>query len=301
MASTKRSNHPRDEGDQNVVRGSDDDENESSSEEESDNSGDDNDSSSSESSSSGFVPPHEPLNPDQIRQNARSLLKASPDDNRVGRGKTVASSSTSNNTAEDTRGYQSYQDGPPPVVSSNSNYSQFNNSNETAATSSWTNNDFAMSNNNSNADTSISATDVAFMAMSCVAHCLSESYRAASNYYGDYHQQRDQYNYPSVSSAAAGSNHSYEQVATTGYPRNNNNYNNSYYSDSYQTKGDVMDRGGLSQQYTVTTSQQTSGQDTEQPIQQQQQQHRDVQREEEWATVEVPSSYQGRGKVRGGN
>ena len=142
----------------------------------------------------------------------------------------------------------------------------------------------------------LTASDVAGMAFGCLAECLTETYRAASSYYGG---QQSQYQYPSVSGARPSD---YQRVS--GYSNAERNgpddSGGGYHGDSkggyggYQAKfsdnpaaKEVMDRGIPRQQ----NASQSSGQETDQRTAGQR-----AEPQEEWATVQVPSTYQG-GKV----
>ncbi len=234
-------------------------------------------SSSDESSSddsSTESPPTEDINGDQIRKNARELLHASPD--KVA-GIDV-SKKTMNNTITSSS-YQSYQDAPTVRMSSVSS-SQYNNNNSNMMSSNppWN------GSSGSSTDEGLSVTDVATMAFSCVVHCVTESYRAASNYYsGDYPSVSDSNNNSQNYQQVAGSYHQSTQSSSIGY-------NNGYSDGGYQTKfseqpsqeGEVMDRGDSKMQSNNTYEQQASQTSGEQTVQ-----------KEEWSTVHVPSTYQG--------
>jgi len=241
-------------------------------------------SDSDDDSSTESPPPPESINGDQIRHNARQLLQASPDT-----PKTTGAAMTSTNDHQP-NAYQSYHDAPTVRMSSISSADFSNPAGNTAtATPPW-------ANQNDGNEGGLSMTDVASLAFACVAQCITEGYRAASTYYGGY--ENSQY-YPAVSSSGNGS-HNYDHVGgyqndNESFANPNNSGNESYknssngYSDGsgYQTKsfsdnpikghGEVMDRGMSSSQQAS----QSSGQDTEQNAQQ------------EWATVPVPSTYQG--------
>lgn len=250
--------------------------------------------SSSEDSSAESPPPAISMNGDQIRQNARELLQASPAGaglDHPGKKNGTTASATKISTDKPNHGYQSYHDANAPTVRMSST-SQFSNSDHaTTATPPWA------SHNES--DEGLSVTDVASLAFACVTHCVTEGYRAASTYYGGYENTQ----YPSVS-GANDSHNNYQQVGG-GYHNeahgnfaspndngsSNDGYKNNGYGDSsYQTKfsenpsghGEVMDRD-LPQH-----SSQSSGQDTEQTTQ-----HNMIEEKEEWASVQVPSTYQG--------
>lgn len=245
-----------------------------------DNDNDDDVSTSSEDSSAESSPP-ESMSGDQIRKNARELLlSTSPD--RPSRPPAAAAISAS--------GYQSYHDASPARVPSSSQF--ISSSDTTGANPPWSTHG---ESSNENVE-GLSMTDVASLAFSCVTHCLTEGYRAASTYYSDHPDQGGQY--PSVS--GPNTSQKYQQVG--GYCNDNISSSdgikhNGYGDSSYQTnfsddpsgQGEVMDRG-LSQIAT-----QSSGQETEQAAQQ-----GNAEQKKDWATVQVPSTYQG-GRVGGGN
>eukprot|EP00571_Detonula_confervacea_P016476 CAMPEP_0172307772 /NCGR_PEP_ID=MMETSP1058-20130122/8553_1 /TAXON_ID=83371 /ORGANISM="Detonula confervacea, Strain CCMP 353" /LENGTH=301 /DNA_ID=CAMNT_0013020029 /DNA_START=39 /DNA_END=944 /DNA_ORIENTATION=+ len=264
---------------------------------------DDDSRSSSESNieeSPKESPPPESMNADQIRQNARELLQSSPGHDLDPSKKKRDTASISNDTADKANGYQSYHDAPTVRTSPTS---QFSNSNATT-TPPW-------SGSHNENEEGLSMTDVASMTFTCVAHCLTEGYRAASNYYSGY--EEDQY----LSVSGQNSSHNnYQQAGSyhneaynNSTPHNNSTPRNNYddhktrsdatykngYSGGYQTKfsdhssqhKEVMDRGDLSHSNNNAYSSQISGHETEQT-------------KEEWATVQVPSTYQG-GRVGSGN
>ncbi|KAL3757400.1 hypothetical protein ACHAWU_006353 [Discostella pseudostelligera] len=270
------------------ARESDDDSSSSSSESGS--------STEEEASSTEVPPPDSIIVGKQIRQHARELL---------GDADTV-DSSDDNNTIRPTKqsniNYQSYHDDVPSTrVSSASHFT--NRDGTTSVTTPWASTSSDYGNNNN--DDGMSMTDIATMAFSCVASCLTEGYRAASNYYGTYYQQHQQEQYPGTR-MMSGVQSYYQQVASyhnEAYSHsNNNNYranmNNSYndvqpskngYSDLYQNEisgTEVMERGNTSSISNEKSSRQTPGEQTS--------------RKEEWETVQVPSSYQG-GRVGGRN
>ena len=250
---------------------------------------DDSSSSCSDSSSTESPPPDETVDAEQIRHNARVLLQSSPTGIKSDKRNIMISNSS--NTVGKTKGttkYQSYQDAPSV---STPTYDQLNTSNNIATTiPQW-------GSSSTTNDEGLSMTDVATMAFSCVAHCITESVRAASNYYDAYQHQETGLN---------NNTHNYEQVS--GYHNDNISYNNNPntpqhanyanngYSDGYQTKSftdkpssqnrEVMERGGSSTNNEQAASQ-SSGEQT-------------TQKAEEWATVHVPSTYQG-GRVGSGN
>jgi len=306
---------------------------------------------SEDSSTTSLDEPSNTMNPDQIRNNARAILQSSPDNrgsSSTKKNKKKPSAATSYPTVTDNV-YASYQDTPTASAHQNinnmsptsqfSNYSKdvYNDNNNpnttTTTTPPWASHDDSRNNshNSENNDEGLTVTDVASLAFTCVAHCLTEGYRAASMYYGgasydahDHHNSQTQY--PSVLGP------DYRQVDSGYYHNDGNNeasygnnggssnYNNDssdyngggykskgYYSDSYQTEGggdetttkchirEVMERGSSPRD----VASQSLGQDTEQRIAMQQQQQI-IDKKDEWATVHVPSTYQG-GRVGSGN
>lgn len=114
---------------------------------------------------------------------------------------------------------------------------------------------------------SLSMTQVASMAFNCIAHCLTEGYRAASNYYSE-----------TTEGAGTGYNHNYAKV---GGESNHHGEISTGYQDGYQ-QHQRMDRG-----LNSTVSNQSSGQgSTEQTLHV----------KGEYATVSMPSTYQGGSK-----
>lgn len=251
--------------------------------------------SSIENTSTGSPPPDSIMNGDQIRKTARELLLTSPDgvaslDYNKNIGGTASAGRS--NPAANASGYQSYHDAPTVRMSSNSQFASPH-----AATPPWS------SQNES--EEGLSMTEVASMAFTCVAHCLTEGYRAASTYYSGYEQNQ----YPSVSGPdnsqnyqkVSGYQHEAYSNRSASYNDNDDQQSSSInvgykngYSDGYQTKlsecpnqhREIMERGGLPRSNDNECAGQTSGEGTVQ--------------KEEWATVHVPSTYQG-GKVGGGN
>ena len=267
--------------------GNDDDASVSSSSSESSSSSDSDDSSVKSS-------PPESIDAEQIRQNARELLQSSPGSDSVSRKAKNAVISGGNPPAMDrATGYQSsYHDAPTVVhMSSTSQYSNDPNPySQPTSSPPWT------ADSTSTSSDGMTMTDVASMAFNCVAHCLTEGYRAASNYYSDYPQDE----YPSVGPTSGSSNnasHNYQQVGgyqnTSSESYNNSTGYNNRTSGGYQTKfsdnvGQVMDRG-------MSSSSQSSGQGSTE-----QSKMMVVEQKNEWATVHVPSTYQG-GRVGGAN
>lgn len=245
----------------------------------------DDSSSSCSDSSTESPPPDETVDAEQIRHNARVLLQSSPTGIKSDKCNIMISNSNTVGKTKGTTKYQSYQDAAPTVPTPTED--QLNTSNNSVIPQ-W--------GSTTTNDEGLSMTDVATMAFSCVAHCITESVRAASNYYDAYQHQETGLN---------NNTHNYEQVS--GYHNdnvyNNNpntpqhaNYANNGYSDGYQTKSftdkpssqnrEVMERGGSSTNNEQAASQ-SSGEQTTQKV-------------EEWATVHVPSTYQG-GRVGSGN
>ena len=255
-------------------------------------------STEDEDSSTGVVPPPESIIAGkQIRQHARELLQSSstersnsssiePDKNNINNSAKQQANNTNNK-------YQSYHDAPPPhssarVSSSSSTFTTYLNSDATMVSPPWGSSDHGNSD-----DYGMSMTDIATMAFSCVAHCLTEGYRAASNYYGNYPQEQ----YTGATSPVGAQSY-YHQVASY----HNESYNHvrtnmNSYNDDHQpltssipskngydiSDSEVMERG-ITSSSESEKSRQTPG---EQPS-----------RKEEWETVQVPSSYQG-GRVGG--
>jgi hypothetical protein len=269
--------------------------------------------SSTQKNSSPTKAKWEMMNDDQIRKNALNLLQASPcrSGNSSGNGNAAVQ-------------YQSYQDTPPAgarsASSSNPPWAQHDNN--------------SYNNNNNNSSISsiggtpydsgevlMSVSQVASMAFGCMAHCLTEGYRAASNYYSGYQQNQSEgggnatYNYQHVSSSP------YNDIGggSGGMSNNNSNANNNSYSGGYQTpvggyqsqRREVMDRGVPQSPATANKS---SGHGTEQTVQQsaeeaslkqgtaskakgpsfQQSAPVILEARGEYATVSLPSTYQGR-------
>lgn len=253
---------------------------------------DEDSSSSSESTedSSMVVPPPESIIVGkQIRQHARELLQSSTSsergsvesDNNVG----ARVESTSNLTKQ-SNNFHSYHDAPPSAHVASP--SSFTNPAANTATPPWA----TSSDRIDSDDYGMSMTDIATMAFSCVARCLTEGYRAASNYYGTYPQ--DQY---SVTMTTGVQNY-YQQVGSyhnDAYNHDRTNMNS--YNDSHETlfssipskngyeirDREVMERG-IASSVDSENSRLTAGEQTS--------------RREEWETVQVPSSYQG-GRVGG--
>ena len=254
-------------------------------------------STDDEDSSTGVVPPPESIIVGkQIRQHARELLQSSSTER--SNSSIIEPDININNSAKqqinNTNNYQSYHDAPPPhssarVSSSSSTFTTNPNSDATMVSPPWGSSDHGNSD-----DYGMSMTDIATMAFSCVARCLTEGYRAASNYYGNYPQEQ----YTGATSpvgaqsyyhqVASYHNESYNHVRT-----NMNSYNDDHQpltSSSIPSKNgydisdiEVMERG-ITSSSESEKSRQTPG---EQPS-----------RKEEWETVQVPSSYHG-GRVGG--
>lgn len=257
--------------------------------------------SSVESSTSESPPPEGSMDGDQIRQNARELLQSSPDRGRAveknGSVATAKSATTSNATASDRQSdYASYHDAPTARMSSTSQFSNYSNNTTTAAIPPW-----ASGGHSNETDEGLSVTDVATLALSCVAKCLTEGYRAASNYYGDYDHPTQ---HPSVSGTnyqqvGGDSNEAYGNVASpNNYQTANDGYKHQgYYSDSYQSEVSNKPSGNrevMERDVPQDTNGVRDGQGKQQATPQ------IATPEEEWATVHVPSTYQG-GRVWGGN
>ena len=186
------------------------------------------DSSSSSSSSTDSTESQPQDDATAIRENAVRLLESSASKHGGGTRNNI---SNNNNTMSKIKyiSYQSYQDAPTVTVPANTAAIP------TSATPQW------VGNNNNNINTTsieensaadgLSMTEVAFMAFNCVGTCLTETYRAASNYYNDYEQQQT----PSISDIMNSRTHNYEQVS--GYHHNTNesyniNKKNGYTDDN---------------------------------------------------------------------
>lgn len=200
---------------------------------------------------------------DKVRREARELLARSHDRGGTRKGGDAAAPGR-------TGGYASYHDAPDVQPSSASPFSG-RSSGAPAANPPW-----ASGGRTETDDVSLTAGGVAALAFSCVARCLTEGYRAASSYYGygddDSRAQR----------VGGYGDLSYGNVSSSNYNDSGDGsfQQKGYYSDSYQAKGnnpsghgEVMDRG----------LQQGAGRSSGPGI------------KEEWATVPVPSSYQGGG------
>jgi len=115
----------------------------------------------------------------EVRQNALKLLNTSPDANETkkGGGERKMNSIT----------YQSYQDlpyssGSPSTMERPSNFSSTQNSPyASSAQPTW--GDSRYNANNDVNDDGLSVYHVASLTFSCMVHCLTEGYRAASTYY----------------------------------------------------------------------------------------------------------------------
>ena len=154
------------------------------------------------------------MNGDQIRQSARELLQSSPE-----------RSASEKKTGSTDKKYQSYHDAP--AMSSMHRSSQFQN----YANDSFPNSSSYASNQHERdqCDTSdnLSIYHIASMALDCMAHCLTEGYRAASTYYGG----DDPSQHPSMSNIGS-NHHNYQQVVR------------SYYNDNYSGNMDGNDNVG---------------------------------------------------------
>jgi hypothetical protein len=234
-----------------------------------------NDDSSSESlDSSAESSPLEPDAGHQIRQHALELLQSFPERGNLESGNANISS------PKNPSGYQSYQDSPRVRMTSASSFIDSG----ATATAPWDR------SSNGNDEGGLSLASVASMAFACVATCLTEGYRAASNYYGGYEETR----YPPVAVADMNGMQNYNHVpcyrdstpddrTSTGNIVNHKNG----YIDGCQTKvGDreVMERGISTQFVDNEKIGQTKGEIRTQ--------------QEEWEKVHVPSTYQGGGAGR---
>ena len=241
-------------------------------------------SETTEDSSMGVPPPESIIVGKQIRQHARELLQSTSE-----RGSFESENSNSvrvesaSNLTRQSKSYQSYHDAPPSTREISS--SSFTNPDASATPPLATTRDHGNSD-----DGGMSMMDIATMAFSCVAHCLTEGYRAASNYYGTY--QQDPYPGPMTGiqnyyqQVASYHNEAYDHVRT-----NMNGYNDSHQtiSSSIPSKNgyeigdrEVMERGITSSVDSEKLRQTPGGQTS---------------RKQEWQTVQDPS-YQG-GRVEG--
>lgn len=301
---------------ENPTKQHNDDVDSSEDESQSSSSSDSSSSSSDDDSSTGTPPPNESstMNGEQIRQNAMELLKSSPggvDDLDLGTKKKQKKKkqkkksndnptiSNNNTTPVKANGYRSYQDAPT-AGSAGGGGSQHSNSNTPYYASPnppWANSSDYNYNNSSTDEGGLSMTNVASMAFSCVAHCLTEGYRAASNYYSGY---------PTTTTTGPASHTNYDHVESSSYNHSNGGavgYNNHGSSSSYQAKfsdnpaagnqhGEVMERGDDNVKHSATGRQSSGQGSTEQT------RMMIDQKEDDWATVKVPSTYQG-GRVGG--
>lgn len=170
---------------------------------------------------------------DAIRANAKQLLNTeiSPSTNR----------------------YRSYHDSPATFISSDS-----------TSLPPWTSSSNAQSSYGVGDVLSIS--QVASMAFNCIAHCVTEGYRAVANYYSTYEQ-------------GGKFDHNYEQVGRREDVDSASSSVGGYQNSSgYQNQ--QMERGPL----FVSSENQSSGRDTEQS---------NFQVKGEYAHVPMPSTYQG--------
>lgn len=242
-------------------------------------------SESTEDSSMGVHPPESIIVGKQIRQHARELLQSTSErDSCESENNISVHVERASNLTRQSNNYQSYHDAPPSTREISS--SSFTNPDATTATPPWATRDHGNSD-----DGGMSMTDIATMAFSCVSRCLTEGYRAASNYYGTY--QQDPYPGPMTGiqnyyqHVASYHNEAYDHVRTNmnGYNDNHQTFSSSIPSKNGFEIGDreVMERG-ITSSIGNEKSRQTPGEQTS--------------RKEEWETFQVPSSYQG-GRVGG--
>eukprot|EP00956_Cyclotella_meneghiniana_P004072 scaffold4918_cov46-Cyclotella_meneghiniana.AAC.7 len=214
----------------------------------------------------------------QIRQNALQLLNHAE----------VSSPST--------KYYKSYHNDtaaasiiqPPPPLSMNNSY----NNNYT------TNNNY----NDNREETSygeLNVSQVVSMAFGCIAHCLTESYRAASNYYSttaaasaastQSNVSFNHYRYETVD----GEGNAMTDSTATGHigelsrggnvTTNNNNNNNTVSYQGYNGYQQTMERGGANQSSGQMSTESNSSIEN----------NRNKVVQGEYATVSLPSTYQG--------
>lgn len=226
---------------------------------------------------------------DQIRQNAWELLQANASDIRA--------------NSPPPKQYQSYHDAP--TISSMHRTNQFQND-------SFHNGGGIANNPNANSgyyETSgdLSFQNVASMALSCIAHCLTEGYRAASTYYtgestqhspmrsdGNYHENyhhAGSYYSDNYNDGASGNNSTNWEADSR-----NKNVNISGYSGSYQNK-ETAKQTTLPQSTITKEVEENSKQkvraikESTQPI--------STEPQGEYASVAMPATYQGGSKVMG--
>jgi len=177
---------------------------------------------------------------DQIRQNAIQLLntEVSPTSNR----------------------YRSYHEGPTAASALASDDM------DGASLPPWTN----TTQSSYEVDNVLSVSQVASMAFNCITHCLTEGYRAASNYYSIYEQS---------GAADGGRDHNYSMVGGESGNIDGRSFKSSY-QDGYQQQ---MDRGYSNNQSSGQGSTEQAGLDQ-------------TQLQGEYTTVSMPSTYQGGNK-----
>ena len=245
---TNRSKNPRAEG------------------EEADENDHDDDSSASNDSSTESSPV-ETDDGYQIRQRALELLETFPERSNPQSGN-IVNGTTRTSRPMNASGYQSYQDSPNVHTMPVPSFADFD---ATATAPSV--------GDNANEERGLSLAGVATMAFSCIATCLTEGYRAASNYYGGYEGNR----YPYVADLNTQNDHHvarYRCESNQTTSSNNINYNNGY-RDGYQAQvgdGEVMERGISTQFVKNELASRTSRETRTQ--------------QDEWEKVHVPSTYQ---------
>lgn len=180
-----------------------------------------------------------------------------------------------------TNRYKSYHDSTPVstnFVSSDSN----TNSNSIGSLPPW---------NSTSAQSSygvgdnLSVSQVASMAFNCIAQCLTEGYRAASNYYTESTQQQG-----GGVGIIGGYNHNYSKVESSTVGEIGNR-GGGYQDVGYQQQQQQMDRG------LSCTLNQASGQGSTEVEVNPHTQVGEVKVKGEYATVSMPSTYQGGNKV----
>ena len=269
----KRSKNPRREGEEEAEENNDHDDDDSS-------------ESSVDSSTESSSPLETETDDDgyQIRQHALELLESFPERGSSNPQQQSGTSSSIRPINASSSGYQSYQDSPNNVhhhTTSGLSYADFD-ATTTATTAPSSVGDYLNDERGG-----LSLAGVATMAFACVATCLTEGYRAASNYYGGHDEGNN--SYPSV--ADLNTQNNYHHVAryrcesnnqTTASSNNSSHYNNGNNRDGYQARvGDreVMERGNYTQ--SVKNNEPTSRTSGETRTQQ-----------DEWEKVHVPSTYQ---------
>ncbi|KAL3782766.1 hypothetical protein HJC23_003087 [Cyclotella cryptica] len=180
----------------------------------------------------------------EIRRNAKQILNT--------------------NISPSTNRYRSYHDSPATFVSSDSSVRH------PSTTDTYSQQSYGVGD-------ALSVSQVASMAFNCISHCLTEGYRAASNYYSTYEQEGK-------------FNHNYQQVGRReDEDSNSTNFGGDRGHDSlsgYQNQHMDRDLPPLS-----------AGKASEKDIGQCDAPQSDIPLKGEYATVPLPSTYQGGNNV----